>query len=779
MFRDLIKWVLPGTVIVLCGTPFCVAMTAASIDRDISSAGRAALQRAGHAWADVAVQNRNLFLSGLSTDEQDTATALRQLLALQAVRSVFDQVALAPAANPFAFKAEATPEGVKLSGGVPDQTTGAQLLSRAELQAASLEIRSGMPQRETWLAGAQFAVENAKHLDQGEISLSDTTLSLRGRAKSSRDYRDLHIIMRAGPPAGLTLGTVEIVPPLVAPYTWSAQFDGKRITISGTVPDQGTAERLRTAELSAIALTSKLVFGSGEPEGFSELSDKLLQQLAKLEYGTATIIDGESRLTGAPPSEAVAQAVVDTLRSSNSIVVLEAPRIDDYWTSATLQPGGVIVFDGYAPDDETRDAFAAVEGADVNYLKLGRGAPDVYQAGTALGLRALKLMSEGRVSLREDGLSVSGIARSSADYEALMAMLSEGLTAVELAAIDIKPPVAANYEWTATKASGGVIALSGFVPDAAAREQILEAAGPAASEDLTYAAGAQTDFVASTQVGLELLQQLEDGRIGYDGSGWILTGTPRSEAARAAIEQSFTTQQLAGKGWSMSLAQLPASPQVEPPSLAVEEPAPPASDPMKPTAASVAEATPPPSHPVAPQREEIAPPAAERSAAVTEAPAPAETEKASAPLPDEPAPATAPPVANAPTPPSPQSDITACTAPVAQFSARNAIFFRPGAAAIAAESSAALDELAIDLAACPDATVHIEGHTDSDGEAGRNMALSVARAEAVIAALVERGVSASRLYAVGYGETKPIADNATPEGKRINRRIVVTVQPGR
>lgn len=779
MFRDLIKWVLPGTVIVLCGTPLCVAMTAATIDADISSAGQAGLQRAGHAWAHVTVQNRNLHLSGLSTDERDTATAIRQLLALDAVRNVFDQVALAPAANPFAFKAEATPEGVKLSGGVPDETTRTRLLSRAGLQASSLELRSGMLQRETWLAGAQFAVEHANYLDQGEISLSDTTLSLRGRAKSSRDYHDLHIIMRAGPPAGLTLGAVEIVPPLVAPYTWSAQFDGKRIAISGTVPDQGAAERLRTAELGGIALTSDLLLGSGEPEGFSELSDKLLQQLAKLEFGTATITDGESRLTGAPPSEAVAQAVVDTLRSSNSIVVLEAPRIDDYWMSATLQPGGVIVFDGYAPDAKTRDAFAEVESADVNYLKLGRGAPDSFQAGTALGLRALELMSEGRVSLREDGLSVTGIARSSGDYEALLALLAESAPAVVVQATDIKPPVAADYEWAATKSSVGAITLSGFVPDVAARDRILEAAGPAASEDLSYAVGAQTDFVASAQVGLELLQQLEDGRISYDGSGWILTGTPRSEAARTAIEQSFTTQRLAGKGWSMSLAQLPSSPQVERPSLAVEEPAPPASDPMKPTAASVAEATPPPTHPVAPQREEIAPPAAERSAAVTEAPAPAETEKAPAPLTDEPAPAAAPPVANAPMPPAAKSDITACTAPVAQFSARNAIFFRPGAAAIAAESSAALDELAIDLAACPDATVHIEGHTDSDGEAGRNMALSVARAEAVIAALVERGVSASRLYAVGYGETKPIADNATPEGKRINRRIVVTVQPGR
>ncbi|MNL43642.1 Outer membrane porin F precursor [compost metagenome] len=72
--------------------------------------------------------------------------------------------------------------------------------------------------------------------------------------------------------------------------------------------------------------------------------------------------------------------------------------------------------------------------------------------------------------------------------------------------------------------------------------------------------------------------------------------------------------------------------------------------------------------------------------------------------------------------------------------------------------------------------MEVEGHTDSDGDDQRNLALSVARAESVVNALIERGVSASRLYAIGYGEMRPVADNDTADGKRRNRRIVVTVR---
>ena len=71
----------------------------------------------------------------------------------------------------------------------------------------------------------------------------------------------------------------------------------------------------------------------------------------------------------------------------------------------------------------------------------------------------------------------------------------------------------------------------------------------------------------------------------------------------------------------------------------------------------------------------------------------------------------------------------------------------------------------------PGLKVAIEGHTDSIGGHDYNMALSAARAQSVVAAIAAAGIAADRLTAAGYGPDKPIADNATDEGRARNRRV--------
>ncbi|HTM77652.1 MAG TPA: OmpA family protein, partial [Devosia sp.] len=559
------------------------------------------------------------------------------------------------------------------------------------------------------------------------------------------------------------------------------------------------------------------------------------------------------------------------------------------------------------------------------------------------GLALLQRLNEGRFALRGNIVTMTGIARSSADYAALAALIATGAPqGLVLAKSEISAPAAAPYLWSATKSSDGAIALSGMVPDLAAKATLAGAKGHPAVAALSYASGEPGGFLASATTALDLLQFLDIGSASYDGTGWAIAGEAASASEKAAIEASFATYKLAAAGWAFDVSVVAAPAPMAPytwsatrsadgaialaghvptqgmknflaiyagnaitDTTAVTDGAPEgfvgqvraaldavlaldsgaaqfdgntwtlsgqaASAAVRDSVLTglgtfakdwtVAIATPAVVEPAAvpdvqPEAPDTIEPAVPEKPAVT-APTVDPAYRFSATrgagravtmsgnLPAEPAlrffgvitgaPTTGVTIAaGAPdgfvlsaetgirglmvlqagelafangklslsgtaatdadrdaltasiaalssgaawtvaiaTPPP----LMACQTKVVEFSAANAILFQSGAAIIATESQPALDALAGYLALCPNADVDIEGHTDADGDDQLNLALSVARAEAVIAALVSRHVAASRLYAVGYGESQPIADNTTAAGKRLNRRIVVKVQ---
>lgn len=77
----------------------------------------------------------------------------------------------------------------------------------------------------------------------------------------------------------------------------------------------------------------------------------------------------------------------------------------------------------------------------------------------------------------------------------------------------------------------------------------------------------------------------------------------------------------------------------------------------------------------------------------------------------------------------------------------------------------------------PGLKLAINGHTDNTGDARHNQALSEGRAAAVVAALTASGIDAARLSAAGFGDTRPVADNSSEEGKAKNRRVELVKRP--
>ena len=101
--------------------------------------------------------------------------------------------------------------------------------------------------------------------------------------------------------------------------------------------------------------------------------------------------------------------------------------------------------------------------------------------------------------------------------------------------------------------------------------------------------------------------------------------------------------------------------------------------------------------------------------------------------------------------------------------------FETNSATLVSDSRSVLDDAAATLKKNPGLVVEVEGHTDSDGDADYNKMLSTQRAEAVREYLIGAGASPEQLTAVGYGESRPIADNSSSAGKAENRRVVLRV----
>lgn len=169
----------------------------------------------------------------------------------------------------------------------------------------------------------------------------------------------------------------------------------------------------------------------------------------------------------------------------------------------------------------------------------------------------------------------------------------------------------------------------------------------------------------------------------------------------------------------------------------------------------------------------------------TPAPAPPPTPEPPPPAPEPPPPAPEPPPAPpapvpvpepaqapAPPPPPPKAVLTE-----KKIEIRESVYFDSAKATIQERSFGLLDEVARILVENPRVTLlSIEGHTDASGPAELNRKLSLDRAEAVKAYLVSKGVEASRLATAGFGPDRPVADNATREGKAKNRRVEFLVK---
>jgi len=107
----------------------------------------------------------------------------------------------------------------------------------------------------------------------------------------------------------------------------------------------------------------------------------------------------------------------------------------------------------------------------------------------------------------------------------------------------------------------------------------------------------------------------------------------------------------------------------------------------------------------------------------------------------------------------------------------DAVLFDLDSAALKAGSQSTLGKMADVMIRYPDSDILVKGHTDSMGSEKHNQELSERRAKTVKNYLIDKGVSAQRITAIGFGETMPIAPNDSTESRQKNRRVEVEIKP--
>jgi len=548
----ILRWGVPALLTVVGGTAAAVITTGASMTADLSGRGMAALSQE-FPWAEISFDGRDATISGTATDQATIDTALARVATLHGVRSANSTIVLAEYISPFPFEIDIKNGQLALKGGVPDETAHADILLKSGGADDGLRLMSGAPDRVSWQRAVGYALELSEQMDEGEIRLAHLGLTVSGRARSSQAFDALQQIVTRGAPAGVTLERAEIIPALASPFEWSARFDGSRLEISGHKPSEEFVERLRISDIGGRPVSASMLLASGAPAGFDDNAVLLLQNLLQLERGEATISDAEMTLTGAPPDAATAERVRLAMTPSGTSLSLEPPNIHEYLLTARITNGG-IALTGYVPDQATKDRLEALDGIDASGLELARGAPERFQSGIDFVIGALRHMSEGSIIIEGTSISMTGRAATLADFSELRTTINLGAPqGLILKTSDILPPIASPFTWTAEKATGGIINLSGYVPDDATRNAQHEAA-PIGADATTVADGEPDGFDRLSVAALDVLELLDSGKVSYDGSVWSVTGAVDSATKGFAAGSAFNDAGLRAAGWSYSVS---------------------------------------------------------------------------------------------------------------------------------------------------------------------------------------------------------------------------------
>lgn len=406
------------------------------IEADLTVRSTEALQVAGHDWAAVSLDGRDLTLSGEAPSEDARAQALALVEGVRGVRVASDTATIQAAVSPFVWKVAKRPGGTVVSGVVPDKASQAALLAMARSTFGDnvddqTRIAPGAPSGD-WLGVARTAVEQLGTLDEGEAVLTDTNLAVMGKALDESLADKVSIAATQSLPSGFN-GTADISSPPSGPFMWNAAKSGDQVVLSGMVPDQAARDNLRalaeTTYGSANVTDNMEIVPRAPPSGWLDTARATLEQMVPMSEGEAMLSDTDLTVRGKTEN---AQAVADisaalqdklpsNFKSMTDLVSDIEPAADvgssEPYTWRVTKRDNRVELDGMVPDAAARsnlvgqanDIFGQDNVTDKMVVATGPTGPD-WLVVASEGLRQAGAMTEGEAELSGKKLTLRGTA---------------------------------------------------------------------------------------------------------------------------------------------------------------------------------------------------------------------------------------------------------------------------------------------------------------------------------------------------------------------------------
>jgi len=816
---------------------FTYANTHERIQSDLKSRTEAALQATGLKWANTGFDGRDGHIAGRAVAPEQQSKAREVVRDVWGVRVADDRTALVERAAEYVWSAARRGERVELTGFVPDRAVRRSIIRVAARSFPDARIidrmkpARGAPEHNVWMNGVNFGLTQLARLQSGsQVGLRNAEFEIEGRALSVDAYSTVRGALSQGLPSGLRLAQAKIVPPVVSPYPWSAEFSGSRIQLDGHAPDEDARDNVLAASkrlFPRAAIVDRMSVAGGAPIAFVSSVSAVLRELSKLKSGRVALRDTALVFRGVAVKEETADAVIAGLRralpagySLEHDVEFDQPTIplaQPYRTSVDVMERRVRL-NGYVPSQAARqslvetvaEAFPARRV--IEDLQIARGQPDGWRTCMTAAIGGLGKLGSGRAVMRDDALRVV----SKTDDEALASALPGDLRAATnrscrfISEIALELPPEPQLDWR-IEHDGKTVALSGEVPDSGTRTTLLERARkafPSAEvvDEMRIKPSRGTRWRTVALVALESVSRLRVGTASIDGQTLTVSGQARDTAAVTGVRQRLKTipkmyqsrDNLEIKSDAMLWAEQEARRQAEAEKRRREEA----------SARRQAEAEKRRREEEAARRqaeaekrrreeEEAARRQAEaekrrREEAAARRRAEVETRRREEAAARRQAEAdkrrreeeeAARRQAEADKRRREEAALRRarvardqCQTALDQTRKSGTINFATASANIERSSFALLDQLAEATRACDGVLIDIEGHTDAQGSEDANLKLSQRRAESVVDYLVRAGVSRDRLIARGYGESQPVVPNTTLANMARNRRIEFVVR---